>query len=79
MAIILIAIFCFAITPVTMQNDTYYTIKVGEHIKNYGVDMKEPFSWHENLIYTYPHWLYDLISYLIYPPIISIITSIIYQ
>ena len=43
MAIILIAIFCFAITPVTMQNDTYYTIKVGEHIKNYGVDMKEPF------------------------------------
>ena len=66
MAIILIAIFCFAITPVTMQNDTYYTIKVGEHIKNYGVDMKEPFSWHENLIYTYPHWLYDLISYLIY-------------
>ena len=66
MAIILIAIFSFAITPVTMQNDTYYTVKVGEHIKNYGVDMKEPFSWHENLIYTYPHWLYDLISYLIY-------------
>ena len=66
MAIILIAIFSFAISPITLQNDTFYTIKVGEHISNYGVDMKEPFSWHEGLIYTYPHWLYDLIIYFIF-------------
>ena len=32
LAVILIAIFCVALTPVTFQNDTYYTIKVGEHI-----------------------------------------------
>ncbi len=32
LAVILIAIFCVALTPVTLQNDTYYTIKVGEHI-----------------------------------------------
>lgn len=32
LAIILIAIFCIALTPVTFQNDTYYTIKIGEHI-----------------------------------------------
>ena len=66
MAVILIAIFCFALTPVTLQNDTYYTIKIGEHIVNNGIDMQDPFSWHENLPYTYPHWLYDLITYLIY-------------
>ena len=30
MAIILIAIFCIALTPVTLQNDTFYTIKIGE-------------------------------------------------
>ena len=24
------------------------------------------FSWHENLSYTYPHWLYDFCTYLIY-------------
>ena len=65
-AIILIGIFCVAITPVTLQNDTFYTIKIGEHIDQYGVDMKDPFSWHENLPYTYPHWLYDLITYYIY-------------
>lgn len=66
LALILIAIFCIALTPVTLQNDTYYTIAIGEHILNYGVDMQDPFSWHENLSYTYPHWLYDLITYIVY-------------
>lgn len=66
LAIILIAIFCVALTPVTFQNDTYYTIKIGEHITQYGIDMQDPFSWHQDLAYTYPHWLYDLLTYLIY-------------
>ena len=66
LAIVLIAIFCISLTPVTLQNDTYYTIKIGEHIDKYGVDMKDPFSWHTNLEYTYPHWGYDLIIYRIY-------------
>jgi len=65
MAILLIAIFCFAITPVTLQNDTFYTIKIGEHILENGIDMQDPFSYH-NLEYTYPHWLYDVGIYLIY-------------
>ncbi len=66
LAIILIAIFCIAITPKSLQNDTFYTIKIGEHISQYGVDMQDPFSWHEDLSYTYPHWLYDLLTYYIY-------------
>ena len=67
MAIILIAIFCISLTPKTLQNDTYYTIKIGEHIiENGGIDMMDPFSWHEGLEYTYPHWLYDVMIYLIY-------------
>ena len=32
LAIICIILFCVAISPVTMQNDTYYTVKVGESI-----------------------------------------------
>lgn len=65
-AIVLIAIFCICVTPITLQNDTYYTIKIGELIKNNGIDMMDHFSWHENLSYTYPHWLYDLCTYFIY-------------
>lgn len=67
LSIVLIAIFCISLTPKTLQNDTFYTIKIGEHIiQNQEIDMKDPFSWHEGLEYTYPHWLYDVIIYLIY-------------
>ena len=66
LAVIMIMIFCFALTPKTLQNDTYYTIKIGEHIIQNGIDMKDPFSWHEDLPYTYPHWAYDLATYEVF-------------
>lgn len=66
LAICLIVLLAFAISPVTLQNDTYYTIKIGEQIVQNGIDMQDHFSWHENLPYTYPHWLYDVMMYLIY-------------
>ena len=67
LAVVAIILFSVAISPITLQNDTYYTIKIGEHIVNTKtVDMQDPFSWHENLPYTYPHWAYDVMIYLIY-------------
>ena len=74
--IVIIAYAC-SITPKIFQNDTFYTIKIGELISssinkysdllpwNNGLDMKDHFSFH-NLPYTYPHWLYDLITFKIY-------------
>ena len=64
-SIIIIILLCTAFTVKTFQNDTFYTIKVGESILEHGIDMKDHFSWH-NLDYTYPHWLYDIITYKIY-------------
>ena len=66
LAIICICIFAIGITEKTLQNDTYYTITLGKYILNNGIDMLEHFSWHEGLIYTYPHWIYDVFIYLIY-------------
>ena len=66
LAIFFIVIFSFSLTPKTLQNDTYYTIAIGEHIMQNGIDMKDPFSWHEDLPYTYPHWAYDVATYLVY-------------
>lgn len=66
LAIICIILFCIAISPVTMQNDTYYTVKIGETIVQNGIDGMDHFSWHENLNYEYPHWLYDVMMYFIY-------------
>lgn len=62
-SIILLAVI---LTVKPFQNDTFYTIKVGEQIFKTGVDMKEHFSFIGNLSYTYPHWLYDAFIYSIY-------------
>ena len=67
LAIVAIVLFSAVLAPITFQNDTFYTIKIGEHILQTGtVDMQDPFSWHEGLPYTYPHWLYDIMIYLFY-------------
>ena len=66
LAIICISIFVIGIVEKTLQNDTYYTITLGKYILNNGIDMMEHFSWHQGLIYTYPHWLYDVFMYIIY-------------
>lgn len=65
LAIFCIAVFCFALTPKTFQNDTFYTIKMGQDIRNYGIDGIDHESFH-NLPYEYPHWLYDVAISLIY-------------
>ena len=64
-AIVCIIVFCGVLAPITLQNDTFYTIKIGEHILENGIDMHDPFSIHD-IPYTYPHWLYDVGIYLIY-------------
>ena len=66
LAIVCVIIFSASMAPVTLQNDTFYTIKIGELIVNNGIDMQDHFSWHEDLAYTYPHWAYDTGIYSIY-------------
>ena len=66
-AIVCIAIFSIAISPKTLQNDTFYTITIGEYIYNNGIEnlTEDIYSIHD-LPYTYPHWLYDFGLFLIY-------------
>ncbi len=66
LAVFCIILFCMAITPKEYQNDTFYTIKIGQLIRENGIDYQDHFSWNENLPYMYPHWLYDVITSLIY-------------
>lgn len=67
MVVITLSLLAIIIAPKTLQNDTFYTIKVGEYIFQNGISdlTQDVFSWHE-LPYTYPHWLYDLGIYLVY-------------
>lgn len=66
LSILCIIIFCIGVTPITLQNDTFYSIKIGEYVLQNGITMQDPFSWHEGLPYEYPHWGYDVMMYLIY-------------
>ena len=51
---IFLMILCIGFVKMAYQNDTFYTIKIGELILNNGIDMKDHFSFH-NMAYTYPH------------------------
>ena len=39
---------------------------IGALIKKNGIDLIDHYSWVSNLSYTYPHWLYDLLTFKIY-------------
>ena len=66
--VILVLVFlCIGFTIRGFQNDTFYSIKIGQNILKHGVDMKEHFSWIAGITtYPYPHWLYDVFIYGIY-------------
>lgn len=66
LAIISLILIILACIKVRFENDTFYSIKIGEDILKYGIDFKDHYSWINNLSYTYPHWLFDIIVYLIY-------------
>lgn len=63
--IFILLLISIAATTKSFQNDTFYTIKVGESILKHGVDGKEYFSFLP-VGYIYPHWLYDVMIYGIY-------------
>lgn len=67
LVIICLILFSIILSPKELQNDTFYTIKCGEYIFQNGISnlTMDPFSWLD-LPYNWPHWLYDLIIYIIY-------------
>ena len=66
LAIFCLVLFSMAIVSKSFQNDTFYTIKIGQLIRTNGIDYKDHFSWIADLPYTYPHWLYDVMMSIIY-------------
>ena len=64
--IILLIIFSISVVRIEFQNDTFFSIAVGRQIMDTGVDMQEHLTWHEGLMYTYSHWLFDLINVFLF-------------
>lgn len=63
--IVLILIESFLILKKELQNDTFYSIKVGDYLIHNGIQSLDidKLSWHDNLSYCNPHWLNDVIIY----------------
>ncbi len=64
--IIGIIALCVCLTPRALQNDTFYLIKLGDYLVNHGFDGFDHWTWVYQVGYTYPHFLLDIIAYLIY-------------
>lgn len=65
-SIFLIIIFTIAIVPKEFQNDTFFTIAIGQNILKNGIELEEKLVWHENLEYTNSRWAFDVITAKIY-------------
>lgn len=64
--IILIIIFTISLVPKTFQNDTFWTIVLGQNILEHGVQNEEELVWHEGLNFINPRWLFDVTIASIY-------------
>ena len=64
--LILIIIFSMSIVSKNFQNDTFFTIAVGEKILEQGIYTEETFTWHEGLEYANVRWLFDIMITKIY-------------
>lgn len=49
-----------SIAPKTFQNDTFFTLAVGQKILQEGIYTEETFTWHEGLEYQNVRWLFDI-------------------
>lgn len=63
---ILIVIFAASIVNKTFQNDTFFTIPIGNYILKNGIISEEQFAYHEGLEFTNSRWAFDLIIACIY-------------
>ena len=63
---ILIAIFAASLVYIEFENDTFFTIPIGNYILENGITEEEQFTWHEGLKFTNSRWLFDIIIANIY-------------
>ena len=64
--ILFLVLLCISSINIPFQNDTFFSIAVGKQIVNNGIDMYDHLTWHNNLYYTYSHWIFDIINYFLY-------------
>lgn len=57
---VLVIFFSISIVNKSFQNDTFFTIAIGQNILENGIENKEVLTWHENLEFTNVRWLFSV-------------------
>ena len=63
---LVLLVLSFFVVERTFQNDTFYVIKMGEAVLDYGVDFKDHWAWSAQIGYNYPHIIYNVLIALTY-------------
>lgn len=63
---LIIIIFIVGIVHREFQNDTFFNISIGKYILENGIDMQEHWAFTPDLTYTFSHWAFDIVTYLVY-------------
>ena len=64
--ILLIILFSASLAPKTFQNDTFFTIAGGQNTLKNGLEKIDQLTWHENLEFTNPRYVFNIIIALLY-------------
>ncbi len=64
--IIIVILFLIKISPIVLQNDTFYDIVLGKRYANEGMFKIDDYSIHDGLVYQTHHYLVCIINYLVY-------------
>ena len=64
--ILIIMLFMASCVNKTLQNDTFFTIALGENTVEHGIEKYDQLVWHEELEFIHLRWLFDVLIYFIY-------------
>lgn len=59
--LLLLILFMVILVNKTFQNDTFFTIAIGQNILENGIETEEKLVWHEGLEFSNPRWLFDIL------------------
>lgn len=58
--ILLIIIFTMSVVEKLFQNDTFFSLALGQRILENGIEREEKLVWHEGMEFSNPRWLFDV-------------------
>lgn len=64
--LLLIVIFTMSVVQKMFQNDTFFSITLGQRILENGFESEEKLVWHEGMKFVNPRWLFDVSMAQIY-------------